>query len=352
MPSSPASPSRRCSRRPSGSSRSAVISHGPWAAGRSGKRRVGGSAVAGRPVPAAAHRRRGARPHLHQARPDHLQRRGPVPRGAGRRDEEVPRPGPGRDVGRRADGSSRRTSAARSPRSSRRSSTTPLAAASIAQVHRATLRTGEEVVVKVQRPTVATRVRQDLRVMAWIAPKMVGRIPVAALANPPALVELFAETIAEELDFRLEAENMLDVAPSFAAARPARLRHPPSAPHARHPPRPGDGAARRLQVRRRRRHEGRGRRHREGRAHRDDRLHGRGADPRHLPRRPPRRQPLHPARRPHRAARLRHHRPARRVQAPRVPPPAHVGHVQRSQGPARRVPRPRGAARRTPTSTR
>jgi ubiquinone biosynthesis protein len=93
---------------------------------------------------------------------------------------------------------------------------TPLAAASIAQVHAATLASGVDVVVKVQRPTVATRVRQDLRVMAWIAPKLVGRIPVAALANPPALVELFAETIAEELDFRLEAENMLDVADSFA----------------------------------------------------------------------------------------------------------------------------------------
>ena len=52
--------------------------------------------------------------------------------------------------------------------------------------------------------------------MAWLAPKMIGRIPVAALANPPALVELFAETIGEELDFRLEAENMLDVAASFA----------------------------------------------------------------------------------------------------------------------------------------
>jgi ubiquinone biosynthesis protein len=94
--------------------------------------------------------------------------------------------------------------------------TAPLAAASIAQVHRATLRTGEDVVVKVQRPSVAARVREDLRVMAWIAPKMIGRIPVAALANPPALVELFAETIGEELDFRLEAENMLDVAASFA----------------------------------------------------------------------------------------------------------------------------------------
>ena len=87
-----------------------------------------------------------------------------------------------------------------------------LAAASIAQVHAATLKTGEEVVVKVQRPSVARLVRLDIEAMAWIAPYLVGKIPVAALANPPALVELFAETIVEELDFRLEGENMLDIA--------------------------------------------------------------------------------------------------------------------------------------------
>ncbi len=89
---------------------------------------------------------------------------------------------------------------------------TALAAASIAQVHAATLITGESVVVKVQRPSVSQFVRKDLRVMAWLAPHLVGRIPVAALANPPSLVELFAETIVEELDFRMEAANMLDVA--------------------------------------------------------------------------------------------------------------------------------------------
>jgi ubiquinone biosynthesis protein len=92
----------------------------------------------------------------------------------------------------------------------------PIAAASIAQVHAATLRTGEDVVVKVQRPRIASLVRQDLAALAWLAPRMVGRIPVAALANPPALVELFAETIVEELDFRLEAENMLDIAAVLA----------------------------------------------------------------------------------------------------------------------------------------
>lgn len=92
----------------------------------------------------------------------------------------------------------------------------PIAAASIAQVHKATLLDGTRVVVKVQRPTVDQLVHQDLRSMAWLAPIFVGRIPIAALANPPALVEVFAHTISEELDFRIEADNMLDVAKVFA----------------------------------------------------------------------------------------------------------------------------------------
>ncbi len=95
-------------------------------------------------------------------------------------------------------------------------SSSPLAAASIAQVHVAKLRDGQEVVVKVQRPKISQQVRQDLAVMNWLAPFLVGRIPVSSLANPPALVELFADTILEELDFRLEAQNMLDVAEVLA----------------------------------------------------------------------------------------------------------------------------------------
>ncbi len=93
---------------------------------------------------------------------------------------------------------------------------TPLAAASIAQVHRAVLVSGEEVAVKVQRPGINDLVRKDLKVLAWLAPLLVGRIPVSALANPPALVDLFAETIIEELDFRIEASNMLDIARVFS----------------------------------------------------------------------------------------------------------------------------------------
>lgn len=92
----------------------------------------------------------------------------------------------------------------------------PIAAASIAQVHAARLHDGTDVVVKVQRPTVDELVHHDLKVMAWLSPFLVGRIPVASLANPPALVEVFANTISEELDFRVEAANMLDVAAVFA----------------------------------------------------------------------------------------------------------------------------------------
>ena len=100
------------------------------------------------------------------------------------------------------------------------------AAASIAQVHAARLPDGTSVMVKVQRPGIRRRVERDLAVLAWIAPKLVGRIPITALANPPALVELFAETITEELDFRVEVANLFEVDRALRATTSGRWQVP------------------------------------------------------------------------------------------------------------------------------
>ena len=100
------------------------------------------------------------------------------------------------------------------------------AAASIAQVHEGTMADGARVMIKVQRPRIRRRIERDLTVLAWLAPKLVGRIPIAALANPPALVELFAETISEELDFRVEVANLFEVERALHTTAPGRWQVP------------------------------------------------------------------------------------------------------------------------------
>ncbi len=84
----------------------------------------------------------------------------------------------------------------------------PIAAASIAQVHFATLTSGEEVVVKIQRPHIEERVVNDMKIMYLIARVIQATVPHMELANPVGVVEDFSKTIIEELDFRLEGRNM------------------------------------------------------------------------------------------------------------------------------------------------
>lgn len=84
----------------------------------------------------------------------------------------------------------------------------PVAAASIAQVHRAVLLDGTEVAVKVRRPRLRRAIERDLRLLKLLA-GVLGRLgAMGAMANPGAIVDDLATTLRSELDFRNEAGAM------------------------------------------------------------------------------------------------------------------------------------------------
>src|SRR5262249_18641680 len=83
-----------------------------------------------------------------------------------------------------------------------------LASASIAQVHAAHLEDGTDVVVKVQRPGIQARVAADMKLLRLLARFAEGVIRDAELVNPVGIVDDFHATLKEELDFRLEGNNL------------------------------------------------------------------------------------------------------------------------------------------------
>jgi ubiquinone biosynthesis protein len=85
----------------------------------------------------------------------------------------------------------------------------PLAAGSIAQVHEAQLKTGECVVVKVQRPEIKKIIETDISLLQFLAHLLEKYIPETRVFNPSLLVENFARTLSYELDFVVEANNTL-----------------------------------------------------------------------------------------------------------------------------------------------
>jgi ubiquinone biosynthesis protein len=80
-----------------------------------------------------------------------------------------------------------------------------VAAASIAQVHRAVTADGIEVAVKVLRPNVREAFRRDLATFFWLARLMESRVPDTRRLRPVKVAETFAETVALEMDLRYEA---------------------------------------------------------------------------------------------------------------------------------------------------
>jgi ubiquinone biosynthesis protein len=93
---------------------------------------------------------------------------------------------------------------------------TPLAAASIAQVHVARLRTGEDVVVKVIRPGVRARIERDLEVMHVLARLARDYAGEGRRLRPVEVVREYEKTILDELDLMREAANAAQLGRNFA----------------------------------------------------------------------------------------------------------------------------------------
>jgi ubiquinone biosynthesis protein len=82
------------------------------------------------------------------------------------------------------------------------------ASASMAQVHKATLKTGEKVAIKIQRPGIAEIIYEDIQVMYTLAEIFENRIPSIKSFDPMGLVKSFEDSIKKELDFIHESVNI------------------------------------------------------------------------------------------------------------------------------------------------
>lgn len=91
----------------------------------------------------------------------------------------------------------------------------PLASASIAQVHRAELPTGDPVVIKIQRPNIRKKIMADIKIMNDLAKMIIKRYPEAGVIQPLELIKSFEASILNELDFTKEAINIRRFAKNF-----------------------------------------------------------------------------------------------------------------------------------------
>jgi len=98
----------------------------------------------------------------------------------------------------------------------------PIASASIAQVHRARLKDGREVAVKVRRPGVSRIVNDDIRILRFIA-KALSALPGMRAVPLPELVDEFIGPIRQQLNFYLEAANNRRFREEFARTEHIRL---------------------------------------------------------------------------------------------------------------------------------
>ncbi len=92
---------------------------------------------------------------------------------------------------------------------------TPVASASIAQVHRAYLTDGTPVAIKVQRPGIGEIIETDISILQSLAERMEVVFPESRLYNPTGMVDDFAHQIVKELDFTRDGRNADRMARNF-----------------------------------------------------------------------------------------------------------------------------------------
>ena len=92
---------------------------------------------------------------------------------------------------------------------------TPLAAASVAQVHRATLKDGTNVVLKIQRPGIRPIIESDMRLLTHLASLAEKSVPQLAAYRPQKVVQQFVKSLQNELNFMTEGHNAEQVAANF-----------------------------------------------------------------------------------------------------------------------------------------
>jgi predicted unusual protein kinase regulating ubiquinone biosynthesis (AarF/ABC1/UbiB family) len=98
----------------------------------------------------------------------------------------------------------------------------PLAAASLGQVHRATL-AGREVVVKVLRPGIEATIASDLRVARWLLRRVAARLHPPHLAGLNSVLDEFERRVGDEMDFRQEARFAKAIRGNFAKVPSVRV---------------------------------------------------------------------------------------------------------------------------------
>jgi ubiquinone biosynthesis protein len=100
---------------------------------------------------------------------------------------------------------------------------TPIASASLSQVYRATLDTGETVAVKVCRPDGERIIESDLSLMKQLAEWVGDHLEEARIIDPPGMVDEFARSIRRELDFGIEAQVIEQFHKNFEGVEFARV---------------------------------------------------------------------------------------------------------------------------------